>query len=122
MKMMENDFTTILAIEKYLEENCINIKGENYLKDIDAANMYDIDIKILHHYVSKNPKRFPSDFMIKLPDNSFAFTYAGLMMLGGLAKTKRAIKANIQLIEFVVKNMKSATGMSVFELLAKEIK
>lgn len=116
---MKDEFTTILAIDSFLEANQKIINGQKCLKDTDAARMYGVGLKTIHRKVKQNPKRFPSDFIIKLPENQYAFTYPGLMMLGGMIKSRIAARASVQLIEFVAKNMEQATGKSVFDLLAE---
>ena len=47
------------------------------------------------------------------------FSYAGVLMLGGLLKSKRAIRFQIKLIEYYVGKLHETTGMSVFDLLVR---
>lgn len=115
---MENNFTTILAVESFLQENSLVINDVTYLRDFHAAEMYNISLHTLHKLVMKNSARFPPDFVIKMPDNGYAFTYAGLMMLAGLVQSKRADQVSIQLIEYTV-SVINKCGFSVFDLLAK---
>ncbi|MBN2215173.1 MAG: hypothetical protein JW723_13110 [Bacteroidales bacterium] len=118
---MKNNFAAILAVESFLLENSLVINGVTYLRDFHAAEMYDISLHKLHKLVMKNPARFPPDFVIKIPNDGYAFTYSGLMMLAALVKSKRADQISIQLIEYTV-NAINKCGISVFELLSKELK
>ena len=116
---MKNNITTILAIEGFLQENSLVIDDITYLRDFHAAEMYDISRNVLHKLVKNNPERFPPDFVIRMPNNGNAFTYAGLMMLAGLVQNKRADQISIQLIEYIV-SVINKCGFSVFDLLVKD--
>ena len=42
------------------------IRGHKVLLDRDLARLYEVETRVLNQAVDRNPKRFPSDFMITL--------------------------------------------------------
>ena len=116
---MNKEIGTILAIETFLKENVLVIDEIEYYKDTAIAKLYSIKLDKLHKTVKANPDRFPSDFFKTLPNGDRVFSYAGVLMLGGLLKSKRVIHFQIKLIEHFVERLHETTGMSVFDLLAK---
>ena len=116
---MNKEIGTILAIETFLQENVLMVDGIEYYKDKAVAELYGIEINMLHKKVKANPNRFPSDFFKTLPNGDRVFSYAGVLMLGGLLKSKRTIRFQIKLVEHFVERLHETTGMSVFDLLAK---
>jgi hypothetical protein len=116
---MNKNFSTILAIETFLQENVITINDKEYYKDTAVAELYNVKISKLHKIVKSQPTRFPPEFIMILPDGSKVFSYGGILAFGGLLKSKKAICFQIKLIEFYVDKLHELTGISIFDLLAK---
>lgn len=92
-----------------LTGNVFKVRGQAVVFDFDAAVLYEVNIAVLHKPVTKNPKRFPDDFMFWLtPDEwkviaeeispglsairqlpPLAFTNSGLFMLSSILKGPR---------------------------------
>jgi hypothetical protein len=54
--------------------------------------------------------------MIETSKGEYALTELGILMLGGLLKSKRAIRAHIQFIEYFV-HLLHENGESAFDLI-----
>jgi len=122
---MDKNITTLLAVETFIQEHTREIRGTKILSDTDVVILYKISIEELHRTVEKNKRRFPSDFMFLLNEEEkkklsltgekiYAFTQAGILMLGGQLKNDRAIRTQMQLIELFVSQMPG----KVFEILS----
>ena len=122
---MERNITTLLAVETFIQEHTREIRGEKVLPDTDVAGLYEISIEELHKTVGRNKRRFPPDFMLLLNEEEkkklsltgkkvYAFTQAGILMLGGQLKSDIARRTNMQLIELFVGMMPG----KVFEILS----
>jgi ORF6N domain len=112
------------------EENIASIiymiRGEKVMLDMDLAELYDVETKILKQTVRRNMQRFPDDFMFELTrqefDNlkmqfvssswgglrytPFAFTEQGVAMLSGILNSERAIAVNIAIMRTFVQMRK----------------
>jgi hypothetical protein len=113
---MEDDISLFLAIEKILQDRMFLYKGMIVVKDIYLAEIYEVCIKDFRIKIRNNIVRFPSDFMIEINNGEYAFTEKGIIMLGGLLKSGRAIKVHIQFIEYFV-HIAHENGTSVFDLI-----
>lgn len=94
------------------------LRGTKIMLDEDVAQLFEIPLKVLRQRVSRNPKRFPDDFRfiptpeewndlchqmniatpigtVKIPA---VFTEAGVLMVSGLIKTKKAVQISIEII------------------------
>ena len=47
------------------------IRGERVMLDIDLAQLYEVETKVLNQAVQRNIKRFPEDFMFQLTKGEF---------------------------------------------------
>jgi len=123
---MDKNITTLLAVETFIQEHTREIRGEKILPETYVASIYEISIEELHRTVGKNKRRFPPDFMFLLDEEEkkklsltgkkiYAFTQAGILMLGGQLKNDRAIRTQMQLIELFVSRMPG----KVFEILSE---
>ena len=121
---MDKNISSFLAIETFVNEHTIEIRNEKVLIDGVAAKLYEISREEVHRAVEKNKSRFPSDLMFLLNDEEkkrmslkeekvYAFTWGGILMLGGQLKSARAIKTHMQMIELFVGQMPG----KVFEIL-----
>ena len=91
--------------------------------DRDLAELYRVRTKNLNKAVSRNPKRFPSDFMFQLTSEEhealrfqtgtskrggrrylpYAFTEQGIAMLSSVLRSERAIQVNVAIMRTFVK-------------------
>lgn len=113
---MKGDVSLYLAIESVVQHKMFSCYGMRLAKDLDLAEIFEVDIKELRESIGKNIVRFPLDFMIEKNEGEYAFTEPGIIMLGGLLKSKRAIKAHIQFIEYFV-HLANENGLSIFDLV-----
>lgn len=130
---MDNELTTILAIEAWLKSKFKIIRNHEVLLDIDLANLYEVDLVTLHRQVKRNKGRFPDDFMFRLTKEEwkrlnlknrrkvYVFTEAGVLMTGGILHSERAIKINMQLIEYFVGHLKHIDIGQENDVTIKEI-
>ena len=113
---MNQDLTLFLAIEQLVREKMFIHQGMRVARDVDLAELFDLDVQELREEVKKHPERFPLDFMVRLGDGSYAFSEPGIIMLGGLLKSERAIKAHLQFIDYFV-SLAHESGVSIFDLI-----
>lgn len=102
----------------------LEIRGKKVMLDKDLAVLYGVKTKRLNEQVSRNKKRFPTDFMFQLTPAEkeqvvaicdhlkdlkfsyqlpYAFTEQGVAMLSSVLNSERAIKVNIQIMRAFVK-------------------
>lgn len=96
------------------------IRGKKVMLDRDLAEMYGVETRRLNEQVSRNVKRFPSDFMFQLTTKEMknwmsqfatskkmrmglrkrpnAFTEQGVAMLSSVLGSDTAIEVNIRII------------------------
>ena len=106
-----------------IQNKIYEIRGLRIMLDLDLAELYQVETRVLNQAVKRNIKRFPADFMFQLTPEEFsnlksqfvtsswggtrkmpfAFTEQGLAMLSGLLNSDVAIKVNIAIMRtFVV--------------------
>ncbi|HSN16482.1 MAG TPA: ORF6N domain-containing protein, partial [Anaeromyxobacteraceae bacterium] len=95
------------------------------LLDADLARLYGVETKALVRAVSRNPARFPADFMFRLEHEEvrrlryqigtakiaparrrnlpLAFTEQGVAMLSSVLRSPRAIEVNIEIMRAFVR-------------------
>jgi hypothetical protein len=101
------------------------IRGQRVMLDADLAALYGVETKILNKAVSRNRRRFPPDFMIRLTAQEtenlrfqigtssssshggrryppYAFTEHGVAMLSSVLRSQRAIAVNILIMRTFV--------------------
>ncbi len=96
------------------------IRGKAIMLDEDLAKLYSVETKYLNRQVSRNPARFPEDFMFRLTKNEalrcqnvtskrggrrylpFAFTEQDVAMLSSVLNSPLAIQVNIQIMRAFV--------------------
>ncbi len=113
---MNQDLTLYLAIEQLVQEKMITHQGVRVAKDVDLAELFDQEVQDFRKEVKKHPEHFPSDSMVPLADGEYAFTESGIIMLGGLFKSERAVKVHLQFIEYFV-HLAHENGISIFDLI-----
>lgn len=113
---MNQDLTLFLAIEQLVQEKMVTYQGMRVARDVDLAELFGLDVQELREEVKQNTDRFPSDFMVRLGDGIYAFSEPGIIMLGGLLKSERAIKVHLQFIDYFV-HLAHESGVSIFDLI-----
>jgi len=115
-------------MSKYVESEIKNLifffRGHRVMLDSDLANIYGVETRVLNQAVSRNKGRFPEDFAFRLSGTEWAnlksqnvisssdhggrrklpyvFTEQGVAMLSSVLNSKRAIKANVQIMRTFV--------------------
>ena len=114
----------IIPIER-VNEKIYLIRGVRVMLDRDLAELYGVETKVFKQAVKRNISRFPDDFMFELTNDEFrnwrsqfvtsksdqiglrykpmVFTEQGVTMLSSVLRSKRAIKANIQIMRVFIK-------------------
>ena len=104
-----------------LERIIYVIRGQRVMIDRDLADLYGIETRALNQAVTRNPERFPPDFMfrltreevmrmsqsvtsstLKFSKSVFVFTEQGVAMLSSVLRSPRAIQANIGIMRAFV--------------------
>jgi len=118
----------LVPIETVLDK-IIYLRNEKVLLDRDLAILYGVPTKVLNQAVSRNMKRFPSDFMFRLDKEEKtglvtncdrfsslkhstvmprAFTEQGVAMLSSVLNSDRAIQVNVAIMRAFVQLRKFA--------------
>ena len=112
----------MIPIEK-IEHKIFLIRGQKVMLDRDLAALYGVSTGNLNKAVSRNPDRFPADFMFQLTRNEFknlifqngisswggsrklsrAFTEHGILSLSSVLNSRRAVQVNIAIMRTFVK-------------------
>ncbi len=113
----------LVAPDEVVMNKIYLIRNQKVMLDVDLAELYQVETKVLNQQVKRNIKRFPDDFMFQLtlPEFEnlksqivtsswggtrklpFVFTEQGLAMLSGVLNSDRAIAANIQIMRIFTK-------------------
>ena len=106
-----------------IERKIYSIRGKRVMLDRDLAALYGVTTRDLNKAVSRNPDRFPSDFMFPLTHQEVrnlmfhfgtsswggvrkpprVFTEHGILMLSSVLRSKRAVQVNIQIMRTFTK-------------------
>jgi hypothetical protein len=118
--MSEKSLMPVATIERTI----LILRGHNAILDADLAALYGVETKALVRAVTRNPERFPDDFMFQLSRKEFgdlrrhfgtsrswggrryrpyAFTEQGVAMLSSLLRSPRAVRVNIEIMRAFVK-------------------
>ncbi len=68
-----------IFIEQLAQEKMITLQGMRVARDVDLAELFGLDVQELREEVKQNTDRFPSDFMVRLGDGSYAFSEPGII-------------------------------------------
>ncbi len=107
-----------------IENKIYIIRGYRVMLDVDLANLYNTETRIINRNVQRNIERFPSNFMFQLTDdewnflisqigiskkgrggrrfNPYVFTEHGVLMLANVLNSQKAIAVSIQIINAFV--------------------
>lgn len=115
--------TGIVRLQQIASTICV-IRGKKVLLDADLARLYGVTTGNLNKAVTRNPDRFPKDFMFRLTTAEaerlifqfgiakgrggrralpYAFTEQGIAMLSSVLNSERAVKVNIAIMRAFVK-------------------
>ncbi len=60
-----------MEIIQSIQTRIYDIRNERVMLDVDLAQLYEVETKILNQAVKRNIKRFPEDFMFRLTKEEF---------------------------------------------------
>lgn len=109
--------------ESLIVNKIYHIRGMQVMLDLDLAELFDVETRVLKQQVKRNIDRFPEDFMFELNEDEFdglrsqivtskrggtryapyAFTEQGVAMLSSILRSKTAIEINIKIMRVFVK-------------------
>ncbi len=133
--------TGLIPVER-IESKIYLIRGQKVMIDSDLAELYGVKTKNLNKAVSRNPKRFPADFMFQLTPQEhenlrfqngtskrggrrylpYAFTEQGVAMLSSVLKSEQAVNINVLIMRAFVKLRKVLATNKDLTHLFKELK
>jgi hypothetical protein len=118
------DGKSLIPAER-IERRILLLRKHKVMLDADLAELYGVETRTLVQAVSRNPKRFPADFMFQLSQEEFealrsqivisnkgrggrryspyAFTEQGVAMLSSVLNSERAVQANIAIMRAFVR-------------------
>jgi len=111
---------------EHVERVILIIRGHKVLLDVDLADIYGVEAKVLNQAVKRNIERFPEDFMFQLTAEEaeflrsqtvtlkggrgqhrkylpYAFTEQGVAMLSSVLRSPRAVQVNIEIMRAFVR-------------------
>ncbi len=106
-----------------IEKAILLIRGEKVILDKELAVLYGVSTSNLNKAVSRNPGRFPDDFMFRLTKDELdnlkfqfgtsswggarrlprAFTEQGVAMLSSVLRSPRAVHVNVEIMRAFVR-------------------
>src|SRR5580704_6368332 len=107
-----------------VEHRIVLLRGQRVMLDRDLAALYQVKPIALRQQVKRNIERFPGDFLLQLTQDEaddlvsqnvipskqslggslpYAFTQEGVAMLSSVLRSKRAVRANIEIMRAFVK-------------------
>ena len=107
---------------KDIAQRIYTIRGVKVMLDMDLAELYEVENKVLKRNVRRHIDRFPEDFMFELTAEELrtlrsqfgtsswggtrympmAFTEQGVAMLSGIINSQKAVSINIQIMRAFV--------------------
>jgi len=109
--------------EGRIENKIHELRGRKVMLDVDLAELYAVQTKVLNQAVRRNLERFPEDFMFQLTEEELhdlrsqivtsswggsrylphAFTEHGLLMLANVLKSDRAVRVGLQIVRVFIR-------------------
>ncbi len=109
-----------------IERRIYVIRGQKVMLDVDLAELYEVETRVLNQAVRRNAERFPPDFMFQLTEEEasalrsqfviletgrgryskyapLAFTEHGVGMLSAVLKSSRAVQMSILIVRAFVR-------------------
>jgi hypothetical protein len=71
MKTAKSRSTKITVLPEQIQRRILLLRSQKVMLDVDLADLYGVETKILNRAVSRNIERFPEDFMFKLTPKEF---------------------------------------------------
>lgn len=126
--------------DAFIVDKIYRIRNQQVMLDVDLAELYGVETKVLKQQVRRNIDRFPEDFLFELTKEEyrnlrsqfvtsswgglrympFAFTEQGVAMLSSVLRSKRAIEVNIKIMRIFVSMRKLiATNQEILEKIEK---
>ncbi len=118
------DNPSMMVPEEVIMSKILHIRNRKVMLDTDLAKLYEVKSFRLREQVKRNNERFPENFMFRLTEEEtnfmvshfaipskkhlgghlpYVFTEHGVLMLGNVLRSERAIKMSIRIIEIFVK-------------------
>jgi len=126
-----------------IRSRIFTIRGVQVMLDIDLAELYCVETKVLNQAVKRNKNRFPERFMFMMSDeekkelvtncdrlrrlkhsssNPYAFTEQGVAMLSAVLKSDTAVDISIKIMDafvsmrhFIAENLKVFQRFDIIE-------
>jgi phage regulator Rha-like protein len=108
------------------------LRGRRVMLDSDLAELYGVETKALNRAVSRNPERFPEDFMFQLTEGEFrrlrcqigtsnrgrggrryppfVFTEHGAVMAANVLNSRRAVETSVLVVRAFVRLRKTLSA------------
>ena len=109
-----------------IDRTVLRLRGHNVMLDMDLAELYGVDVRVLNQAVKRNHERFPADFMFGLSLEEaqslrsqsvilksgrgkhrkylpLAFTEQGVAMLSSVLRSRQAIRVNVEIMRAFVR-------------------
>src|SRR6202035_328909 len=61
----------LIPVER-IARTIVRLRGQNVMRDVDLAALYEVSTKRLNEQVKRNRRRFPQDFMFQLSQTEYA--------------------------------------------------
>lgn len=125
----------LIIPDERIERKIFLMREKKVMFDVDLAELYGVETKVLNQAVKRNIKRFPIDFMFQLTVSEteiwrmqfmrsqfvtaskrnirytpYVFTEQGVAMLSGVLNSDRAIQVNIQIMRTFTKLREMIAG------------
>jgi hypothetical protein len=103
-----------------IQKKIYEVRGQRVLLDLDLAQLYEVETRVLNQAIKRNIESFPEDFMFRLTKKEwqdmssqivmtsiskrpktaipYAFTEHGVTMLASVLKSHKARKMNIAIV------------------------
>lgn len=126
-----------------IEQKIFIVRGKKIMLDFHLAALYGVETKALNKAVSRNPDRFPEDFMFRLTSEEwnslrfqfgttksgrggrrylpFAFTGHGAIMLASVLNSPGAVEAGIYVVRAFVRLREVLASHKDLALKLKEL-
>jgi hypothetical protein len=128
--------------DEFVMEKIYVVRDKKVMLDMDLAELYGVETKVLKQAVRRNIDRFPDDFLFELSNEEFtilrsqfvtsswggvryvpmAFTEQGVAMLSSVVNSKKAIQVNIQIMRVFSKIREMLSDTLSLKLEIEEIK
>ena len=114
----------LIPVER-IARTIVRLRGQNVMRDVDLAALYEVSTKRLNEQVKRNRRRFPRDFMFQLTQAEYAdlrsqiatsspaahggrrylpyvFTEHGAIMAASVLNSPRAVQMSILVVRAFV--------------------